>query len=241
MIAGVEQASPGTDPMRQDRIWEHFQNEGVGSFDGNRGRLHWLARQIRPGERVLNIGLGNAAFETFAQQRGAEVYCLDPDPRAVARAAADLGLGSRAMAGRSDAIPLPDRHLDVVVMSEVLEHLTEAELAATLREIRRVLRPRGRFLGTVPAFDDLAANMVVCPHCAGRFHRWGHLRSFDSAQLELTLRSAGFERVRSGLRAFPDLAGRNLLGLARGWIRITLGRLGLRIAIPNLAFSAENP
>jgi predicted SAM-dependent methyltransferase len=63
---------------------------------------------------------------------------------------------------------------DVAIMSEVLEHLGERELVDSLGEVQRVLRPGGRFIGTVPARENLSAAMVVCSHCAERFHRWRH-------------------------------------------------------------------
>ena len=78
----------------------------------------------------------------------------------------------KAAVGYSDAIPFPNAHFDVVVMSEVLEHLPEDVLTSSLCEVDRVLRLHGRFIGTVPADEELAANQVVCPRCGEVFHRW---------------------------------------------------------------------
>lgn len=48
----------------------------------------------------------------------------------------------------ADAIPVDEEVFDAVVMSEVLEHLIEPE--AALAEARRVLKPGGRLLATMP-------------------------------------------------------------------------------------------
>jgi SAM-dependent methyltransferase len=225
--------------MQQSAIWDHFQNEGVASFSGAAPRLRWLAAQVGRGEKVMNIGIGNGDFERAAALRGATVYTLDPSARAVERIRDELALGDRALIGRSEAIPLADGVLDVVVMSEVLEHLGDAELAATLTEVARVLRPGGRFLGTVPANEDMVGNEVVCPGCHTKFHRWGHVRGFDKSSLGMTLTGGGFVGVGTHTRAFPDFRRRG--ARIRSAVRFVLGRLGQGVAHPNLVFVARKP
>jgi SAM-dependent methyltransferase len=172
----------------QNRIWDHFQNEGVDSFVQSQGRLEFLVRRLRPGMRALNIGVGNGALERMAAGKGVEIWSLDPSDRAIESLRKELCLGEKAQVGFCQAMPFPDGHFDVVVMSEVLEHLDEEVFEATLAEVRRVLRPGGRFIGTVPARERLENSIVVCPHCGIQFHRWGHKRSFSVGTLTAALR-----------------------------------------------------
>lgn len=174
-------------PFDQDKIWEHFQNEGVDSFSGSEGRLEFLAHRLAAGSRVLNIGIGNGALEAMARARGVDVWSLDPSERAVQRLREVSGAGDKIQTGYSQAMPFPEGHFDVVVMSEVLEHLDDDVLRGTLDEVHRVLRSGGRFIGTVPANERLEDLLIVCPHCGVRFHRWGHLRSFSVQSLTATL------------------------------------------------------
>lgn len=180
---GMEQATSD-----QQKIWDHFQNEGVESFSQSQGRLEFLVRRLRPSTRVLNIGVGNGALESMAASKGVDIWSLDPSSRAIANLRKELNIGERAQVGFCQSMPFPDGHFDVVVMSEVLEHLDEDIFRATLAEVRRVLRDGGRFIGTVPAREKLESSLVICPHCGVQFHRWGHKQSFDVDRLSNALR-----------------------------------------------------
>eukprot|EP01107_Rhizomastix_libera_P004500 TRINITY_DN17541_c0_g1_i1.p2 TRINITY_DN17541_c0_g1~~TRINITY_DN17541_c0_g1_i1.p2 ORF type:complete len:235 (-),score=-16.17 TRINITY_DN17541_c0_g1_i1:740-1444(-) len=171
----------------QKRIWDHFQNEGVDSFVQSRGRLEFLVMRLRPGVRALNIGVGNGALERMAAEKGVDIWSLDPSDRAIEALRKELRLGEKAQVGFCQTMPFPDRHFDVVVMSEVLEHLDEKVFEATLAEVKRILRPGGKFIGTVPAREKLENSTVVCPHCGIQFHRWGHKRSFSVVTLTAAL------------------------------------------------------
>ena len=163
----------------QQKIWEHFQNEGVDSFAQSQGRLEFLVRHLPTGTRALNIGVGNGALERMATRKGVDIWCLDPSDRAIERLRQELCLGKKAQTGFCQAMPFTDAHFDVVVMSEVLEHLDDEVFEATLVEVERVLRPGGRFIGTVPAREKLESSIVACPNCGAHFHRWGHNRRFS--------------------------------------------------------------
>lgn len=224
--------------MDQTRIWEHFQNEGAASFAGARPRLAYLASRLARGEDVLDIGVGDGAFERFALARGAHVHLLDPDAKAVDRLREELDLGDRARAGFATAIPWPDASFDTVVVSEVLEHLDDTTLEGSLAEIRRVLRAGGRILGTVPADEDLAAQAAVCPDCGRKFHRWGHARRFDLPGLRATL-SAQFESVDVSRRWFVAWGRLNGRGRLQGAARLALAAVGVFGSGHNFVFEAR--
>jgi len=171
----------------QSKIWDHFQNEGIDSFAQSQGRQEFLVKQLIPGMRALNIGVGNGALERMAARNGVEIWSLDPSDRAIAKLRQELNLGEKAQVGFCQAMNFPDNSFDVVVMSEVLEHLDEAVFVATLSEVRRVLRPGGQFMGTVPARERLEDSLVVCPQCGAQFHRWGHRQSFTVDALSAAL------------------------------------------------------
>lgn len=171
----------------QDAIWDHFQNEGIDSFSEARPRLEFLVRQLKRGERALDIGVGSGLLEQIATVKGIEIWALDPNERSIKTLRQTLRLGERAQVGYGQAMPFPNGHFDAVIMTEVIEHLDPEVRSITLTEVHRVLRAGGQLIGTVPAREDMRQADVVCPNCEHRFHRWGHQASFDVATMTALL------------------------------------------------------
>ena len=136
---------------------------------------------------MLNIGVGSGIFEEMATKKGLDVYSLDPNPRSIDTIRARFSVRTKAQVGYVQSIPYPSDFFNAVVVSEVLEHLSDEALDDGLREIHRVLVKGGYLLGTVPSRENLKEQIVVCPECGKRFHRWGHLQSFDPARVRALL------------------------------------------------------
>jgi len=105
---------------------------------------------VRSGYRVLDIGCGTGSLVVLIKRRNpdVEVVGLDPDPRTLARArrkARRAALSIQLHQGFSDELPYPEDTFDRVFSSFMLHHLNAAEKESTLREVRRVLKPGGRF------------------------------------------------------------------------------------------------
>ena len=226
--------------MDQTKIWAHFQNdeEAENVFNNALPRYRFIARQISSGMQVLNIGVGRGGLEAIMLKKGALVSSLDPGADAIVRIREKYGLGDRAKVGFSQAIPFADGEFDVVVMSEVLEHLADDVLRESLAEVRRVLKPDGKFVGTVPANENLLENAVICPHCGESFHRWGHLQTFSLIRLSELLTSEQLAVRRMETRAFPDWSRKGPYSLLKNCVRHVLGRAGSAIAVPHIYFEA---
>lgn len=222
----------------QEAIWEYFQNEAPESFGAAEPRLRFLARILTPGQRALNIGVGSGQFETIAADRGIGIHSLDPSPKAIEALRQRLGLGDRARVGYSHAIPFDENSFDAVLASEVIEHLEPSLLEKTLPEVRRVLVPGGLFLGTVPSRERLSDQMVVCPHCENRFHRWGHQQSFDPPRLSGLL-SSTFTSVSVTERCFISWRHLNWKGRVGGFLKLVLSKVGVHGSNENLVFMAR--
>ena len=89
-----------------------------------------------------------------------------PDGQTVYVACATARLPNhRVVLGDIEGMPFPDSEFDAVVCTEVLEHVPNPSRA--LEEIRRVLKPRGVLIGSVPARSliwRLRFLSSTCPH-----------------------------------------------------------------------------
>jgi SAM-dependent methyltransferase len=211
--------------MEQNKIWEYYQNEGVANFDATYKRLLYLAKMFKAGDRVLNIGVGGGNFEAIASKMGIVVFSMDPDAKAIARMGEILG-DDRAKVGYIDLIPFEDNYFDGVVVSEVLEHLNSAVIKSGLKDINRVLKQGGRLIGTTPYKEDLNEQLCICPKCGDKFHRWGHIQSFDTDAMFLLLAEC-FCDIKTYPVLFLAWGTFNWKGKISGALQYVLFKMGL--------------
>jgi SAM-dependent methyltransferase len=159
---------------------------------------------INAGDRVLDLGCGFGRHAFEAYRRGAHVVAVDRSAEEVAsvtsmfRAMAAAGEADATLttsAVRADllSLPFPDASFDVVMASEVLEHIPADDVA--IGEIARVAKPGGRVAVTVPRYWPER----VCWALSREYHdvAGGHVRIYRGDQLEQRLRDAGLEPTGS--------------------------------------------
>jgi SAM-dependent methyltransferase len=129
------------------RYSEHNRVErGAGFVFAGQERIDLFRRHVGgPGRRVLDLGCRDGAL-TQAYVEGNEVVGVDADRDALAEAA-KLGIETH-WADLDDPLPFGDESFDVVVAGELMEHLRDP--ARFTSEARRVLRPGGTFVASVP-------------------------------------------------------------------------------------------
>lgn len=108
--------------------------------------------QIKPGDRVLDVGCGTGDLATAAKALAGptgEVFGTDASPKMIEvarRKAAKAGVDVDFRVDLIENITFPDNHFDVVLSSFMMHHLPDDLKGMGLAEIYRVLKPGGRIL-----------------------------------------------------------------------------------------------
>ena len=170
-----------------ERYAEHNRSERGAGFVFARPEREVLFRRYvgGPGRRVLDLGCRDGALtRTFAD--GNEVVGVDADRDALAEAAR-RGIETH-WADLDQALTFDDASFDVVVAGELLEHLRDPQ--RLVRDARRVLRPGGTLVGSVPNAYRLKGRLLFL---FGRppENDPTHLQMFSGADVQALL--AGLE------------------------------------------------
>jgi SAM-dependent methyltransferase len=135
------------------------------------------------GARILDAGCGSGRMLDELAHYGT-VSGIDVSEAAAAAARARGHSDVRV--GPLEALPWEDDSFDLVTAFDVIEHTPDDR--RTLAELRRVTRPGGNALITVPAYQRLFSAHDVVNH---------HYRRYDRASLFAAAHAAGWRPDRS--------------------------------------------
>ncbi len=155
---------------------------------------------VRPGERVVDIGAGVGAGTVVAAGRGAHVLAVEPTPYM----RRTLGLRRLAQAGRgrieivdgaAEATGVASSSVDAAWAVNSMHHWTTPEVA--YGELARILRPGGRVLLVDEDFDDPSHpdHEAFAERHSGDHH---HFHMVDPADVARGLRQAGLDVDSAG-------------------------------------------
>ncbi len=177
-----------------------------------------------PLERVLEVGPGSGVYLPLLSELAATAVASDIEPAFLERAREIAAGRSNIEVVLDDIVDsgLPSRSFDLVLCSEVIEHIP-APLAA-LESMHRILRPGGRLLLSTPhrySPLELAGRVAFLPGVVAvvrRIYRepvlpTGHISLMSGGAMRRALSAAGFTIERSWatgvyLPLVAELAGR---------------------------------
>jgi SAM-dependent methyltransferase len=132
--------------------------------------------------RILDAGCGSGrTLEELVDYGTVAGLELNPD-------AADVARGRRCgevQVGRLEELPWPTDSFDLITCLDVIEHVPDDR--AALRELRRVSKPGGWLLATVPAYQALWSYHDEANH---------HYRRYERTTLRSAVAEAGWRLER---------------------------------------------
>ena len=138
----------------------------------------------------LAVGAGAGTFARPVAAGGASVICMEPDDglrEELARSGLDV---------TATLADIEESSVDYAYTLNVLEHIRDA--SETIAELYRCLKPGGRLLVYVPAFQCLYSQMDA---------HVGHFRRYRRKPLVQLLESAGFDVISA---RYVDSLGKKL-------------------------------
>ncbi len=211
-------------PQRIARLDEKLYPGLSGGWDDRLFRSAVL-KDLAPEAHLLDVGAGAGIVpEMNFKEHVTFAAGVDLDPRVESNPFLHEGRLASA-----EELPFPDEHFDVLVSDNVLEHLAQPE--RVFAEVRRVLKPGGRFLFKTPNkrhYMPLVARLTPTS-----FHRyWNRRRGRDREDtfptryrantpecIERLAAQAGLEPVRIDLfEGRPEYLRFHPLAYRVGWL-----------------------
>jgi SAM-dependent methyltransferase len=162
-----------TSDLEQRFYDHHWKSTGEVNDTRERERVELTSSAVPSGsKRILDVGCGDGRLSQ-AIRRKQECFLVGFDLSTVAL----RQLQGPTCCGSAAQLPFSDRSFDLVVSTEMMEHLPKQIYSDVLKEFSRVA---DKFiLITVPNKENLSENIALCPACGSLFHVWGHQRSYS--------------------------------------------------------------
>ena len=179
----------------QKRIFcEHIRKRGVFKGDEVSAELLKIVRRYIADD-ILDIGAGSGALIRLLSSKGYSAKGVDL-----------YSTSNNIQQGSITDLPFDDGSFNTAFCCDVIEHLANEQLDRGIAETARVLKKGGRFIITTPFDEDLTLNSVICPECGHKFHRYGHLQSFNEERIEAILNKHGFQLSFMNIYALGAMA-----------------------------------
>lgn len=114
----------------------------------HRARYDFVLGRLRPGERLLEVGVGSGTFTRELLPQCDSYKGVEYDPAACLTARQKSGGKAEIVEGDARCLPFGENEFSFIVCLEVLEHL--GDFRAGVRSLHKCLRPDGVAVISVP-------------------------------------------------------------------------------------------
>lgn len=153
----------GGNPWMEETLWREAEEDTV----------KICKRYLKQGDKILDVGVGLGRLLSYF--KNVDKFGIDIS---VGMAKESRKKGIEACKGNVEKLPYVDNLFDMVVCTDVLEHVFD--LNKTVSEIKRVLKPNGYLIVRVPWEEDMRGYLA-----SSYPYEYVHLRMFSRSSLQL--------------------------------------------------------
>jgi cyclopropane fatty-acyl-phospholipid synthase-like methyltransferase len=176
---------------------------------------------------LLDYGCGAGhMLEQMLKHPGVHIYGLDFSVDSVNETARrTLNNANLKELVLLDTLPssFKDEQFDFITLIETIEHLQDDVLHATMQELFRILKPKGKIFITTPYNENLDDRLSFCPFCKSEFHEMQHMQSFDITSLKALAARHGFK--------VEDCVNIDMEKLRLGTVKYAVKKILVKLAI----------
>ncbi|MDP3792318.1 MAG: class I SAM-dependent methyltransferase [bacterium] len=160
------------------------------------------------GVKILDYGCGSGFIVGQLQARGYDAYGTDISREAIEYGASQ---GIKNLYSTNEIkVDFPDESFDLILAMDVVEHIKEDELV--IKELERLLKPNGRLIITVPAYQWMWGVQDEVSHHFRRYTMRSIIKLVSNSSNLLVLRKTYFNTF-----LFPAVA---LVRLVSKWFNL---------------------
>ena len=207
------------------KFWDYYSQfpEKYFTYRFGDNIVNILSEKIKPGSVVLDYGCGTGFIIKHFLNRGYEIYGADTSSQSVEF----VNKQYNNFPDFKGAFLLEDlfklnKKFDVILVIEVIEHLTDEFLDPLLENVKKLVNPGGRIIFTTPNNENLEDSVVYCAVCDHTFHRWQHVRSWNAESLVTYLEKHGLKVESCFATDFSNVAPKGVLKKLKHSIRNSL-------------------
>jgi 2-polyprenyl-3-methyl-5-hydroxy-6-metoxy-1,4-benzoquinol methylase len=177
-------------------LFNYFETGNKLENDYN-NRIHQLILKSLPADytRLLDIGSGGGWLLKNTSKHSITLVDLSFKNLSAIRAECPQK-GGLFIISDAHELPFKNERFDVIIISEVLEHLNKPEIA--IKSAFRILRKNGKIIITTPYDEQI--RYYLCIHCNQKTPANAHLHSFNEKNLSdildrIGIKNFGFSKM----------------------------------------------
>ena len=169
---------------------------------------------VKPGKKVLDVGCASGYLAKRLIKKGCQIFGIEIDKQAAREAEKHCQKVINADVELIDELSFPNKFFDVIIYSDILEHLKRPDLV--LMKLKKYLADDGLVIASIPNIARIEFRLRLA---LGKFDyqesgilKKDHLRFFTLFSVKKMFQEAGFKITKidytglgSRVRIFPRL------------------------------------